>query len=141
MEEILADSMARQRFSMNLLAVFAACALILAAIGIYGVLSYSVTQRTQEFGIRLALGARQRDVLRLVLRDGIALIMIGMAAGLAGSFAVTRAMTSLLFGVSAADPVTFVGVALVSSSVALLACYLPAHKATKVDPMLALRYE
>src|SRR5207237_5544504 len=120
LEQILADSMARQRFSMMLLAVFAAGALLLAAIGIYGVLSYTVTQRMHEFGIRLALGAEQGDVLRLVLRDGIVLVVIGLVVGLAGAFAVTRAMTSLLFGVSAADPLTFAGVALVLSGIALL---------------------
>jgi putative ABC transport system permease protein len=141
MEQMLADSMARQRFSMSLLAFFAAGALLLAAIGIYGVLSYAVTQRTHEFGIRLALGAKPRDVLKLVLRDGVVLVVIGMATGIAGAFAATRAMTSLLFGVVAADPLTFSGVAVVLSGVALFACYLPARKATKVDPLVALRYE
>src|SRR5215831_8884139 len=141
MEQILADSMARQRFSMTLLAVFAAGALLLAAIGIYGVLAYAVMQRRHEFGIRLALGAQPRDVLRLVLRDGLVLVVIGMATGLAGAFAATRAMTSLLFGVVAADPLTLSGVALVLSGVALFACYVPARRATKVNPLVALRYE
>ena len=141
MEQVLADSMARQRFSMMLLAVFAGGALLLAAIGIYGVISYTVTQRTHEFGIRLALGAQRGDVLRLVLKDGMALMGIGMVVGLAGAFAISRAMTSLLFGVSAADVTTFAGVALVLSSVALVACSLPARRATKVDPLVALRYE
>ena len=141
MEQILKNSIARQRFSMILLTVFAAGALILAAIGIYGVLSYGVTQRTNEFGVRLALGAQRRDLTGLVLGEGMALVTIGIATGLAGAFALTRIMTSLLFGVGPADTMTFVGVALVSAVTALLACYLPARKAASVDPIVALRCE
>ena len=141
MEQILKNSIARQRFSMILLTVFAAGALILAAIGIYGVLSYGVTQRTNEFGVRLALGAQRRDITGLVLGEGMALVTIGVATGLAGAFALTRIMTSLLFGVGPADTMTFVGVALVSAVTALLACYLPARRAASVDPIVALRCE
>ncbi|HEX8140374.1 MAG TPA: ABC transporter permease [Pyrinomonadaceae bacterium] len=141
MEQLLADSIALRRFSMLLLIIFASMALVLASIGIYGVISYSVTQRTHEIGIRMALGAQTRDVVKLVLGGGMRLVLIGIVLGLAASFALTRLMTSLLYGVSTIDPVTFVAVAVLLSAVALLACYLPARRATKVDPMEALRYE
>jgi putative ABC transport system permease protein len=141
MDELLADSMALRRFSMLLLGFFGAVAAALAGVGIYGVISYTVTQRTREIGIRMALGAQGRDVLRLVLRRGMWLACAGIAAGLMGALALTRVMSSLLFGVGARDPSTFVAVGALLGLVALLACVVPARRATKVDPMVALRYE
>jgi putative ABC transport system permease protein len=141
MEQLLADSVALRRFSMLLLGVFAAVAVALAGVGIYGVISYSVAQRTREIGVRVALGAQRRDVLRLVLGRGLGLAGAGIALGLAGGLAVTRVISSLLFGVGARDPVTFAAVAALLAFVALLACLAPARRAMKVDPMVALRYE
>ena len=141
MDEILGESIARQRFSMLLLAIFAGVAMVLAGVGIYGVMSYSVAQRTNEIGIRLALGAQKRDVLLMVVKHGSKLILIGVAIGLAAAFALTRLIASLLFGVTAKDPLTFAAVAVLLAIVALLACYVPALRATKVDPMDALRCE
>ncbi|HWS87815.1 MAG TPA: ABC transporter permease [Pyrinomonadaceae bacterium] len=141
MTERLSDSLARRRFAMTALGLFALVAMALAAVGIYGVMSYSVAQRTREIGVRVALGARRRDVLGLVLRRGMLLAALGIGAGLAGALPLARVLGSLLFGVSASDPVTYAAISLLLALAALLACYVPARRATKVDPMVALRYE
>ena len=141
MDELLASSMALRRFSMMLLGVFACVAVLLAGVGIYGVISYSVTQRTREIGIRIALGAQRTDVLLLVVRRGLLLACAGIALGTGGGLVVTRVMSGLLFGVGAKDPFTFAAVAALLACVALVACLVPARRATKVDPMVALRYE
>ena len=141
MTEYLRDSLARRRFNLILLTAFGGVALALAAVGIYGVISYGVTQRTHEIGIRMALGAKKGDVLRLVVRQGMMMALVGVAIGLLASLALTRLMESLLFGVSVTDPLTFTMIALLLTSVALLACFVPARRAAKVDPLVALRYE
>ncbi|MGA9771464.1 MAG: ABC transporter permease [Blastocatellia bacterium] len=139
--QILANSVAQPRFSVLLLGIFAALALVLAAVGIYGVMAYSITQRTREIGIRMALGAQSGDVMKMVLREGFKFAVTGIGIGLAGAFLLTRVLTSLLYGVSAADPLIYGAVSIILASVALIACYIPARRATKVDPLIALRYE
>ena len=141
MQQLVADSLATRRLSMALLALFAAVASLLAAVGLYGVLSYSITERRHEIGVRMALGAQVGDVLRLVMKSGMALALCGVAIGLAGAFALTRLMSQLLFGVAATDAMTFITIPVVLMVVALLACYAPARKATKIDPLVALRCE
>jgi putative ABC transport system permease protein len=141
LEKRVSDSVAQSRLNMLLMSLFGALALILAAVGIYGLLSYAVTERTKEIGIRMALGAQVTDVLRLVLKQGMTLALIGEAIGLVGAFALTRLIRGLLFGVAPTDATSFIAVAAVLTSVALLACYLPARRASKVDPLVALRYE
>ena len=141
MEHIVAGAVARQRFSMLLLAVFAAVALVLAAVGIYGVMSYSVAQQTHEIGIRMALGAQRSDILRMTVKQGLRLVGLGLIIGLAAAFTLTRVMASLLFGISATDPITFITISIVLLAVAMLASYIPSVRAMRVDPMVALRYQ
>jgi putative ABC transport system permease protein len=141
MEQVVADATAQPRFNMLLLGAFAGVALTLAAVGIYGVMSYSVSRRTHEIGARMALGAKRTDVLKLVTGQGMMLALVGAATGLAGSFGLTRMMSNLLYGVHPYDPVTIISVFLLLGVVALIANYIPARRATKVDPMMALRYE
>jgi putative ABC transport system permease protein len=141
MTQMVSASVGQQRLSMQLLGAFAGVALLLAVIGLYGVLSYNVAQRTQEIGIRMALGAQSGEVVRLVLKQGVGLTLTGIAAGLAGALAFTRVMRSMLFGVSPNDPLTLIGISCSLGLVALVACWLPARCAAKVDPMVALRHE
>jgi putative ABC transport system permease protein len=141
MNQVMADTTARARFNALLLGLFAGLAMLLAAVGIFGVMNYSVTLRTREIGLRMALGAQQGQVLMLILKQGLLLTLIGIVVGLAGALALTRVMSSLLFGVEATDPATFTAIVLLLAIVSLIACYIPARRATRVDPMIALRYE
>ena len=141
LEDLLSDSTAQRRFNTLLLALFAALALLLAVAGIYGVMAYTVTQRTHELGVRIALGAQSSDVLKLIIQQGMAPALIGVSLGLGVALTATRLIKSLLFDVSATDPLTFVGIVLLLLCVALVACLVPARRATKVDPMVALRAE
>ena len=141
MEEVLATSTAQQRFSVFLLGVFSMTALLLAAVGLYGAIAYSVAERTQEMGIRIALGAATGDILRMIVGQGLTLTLAGLAIGTMAALAVTRLMSGLLFQVSAADPASFAASALLFAAIAALASYLPARRATRVDPTEALRYE
>jgi putative ABC transport system permease protein len=141
LEQLLAESIANRKFFMLLLMVFVALALTLAAIGIYGVMSYVASQRTHEIGIRMALGAQGKDVLKLIIGNGMSLALIGVALGLVGAFALTRVMAGVLFGVTATDRLTYISVSAGLIVVALLACYVPARRATKIEPLVALRYE
>jgi putative ABC transport system permease protein len=141
MNEVAAASFDARRFNMLLLTLFAGLALVLAAVGVYGVMSYGVTQRTHEIGIRMALGAQVGNVMRLVMKSGLVITIIGVVIGLGGAFALTRLMSSLLFGVEPTDMATFAAVSVCLLVIALAACYIPARRATKVDPLQALRYE
>jgi putative ABC transport system permease protein len=141
MDEAIAQSVAQPRFYTFLLGAFAAVALLLATLGVYGVIAYAVSQRTREFGIRIALGATAGDVSRVVVGHGVVLALIGMAIGIAAALVTTRAIRSLLFDTPAMDPITFVGVAVVLSGAAILASWLPARRAARVDPVIAMRAE
>jgi putative ABC transport system permease protein len=141
MDQIFSNSVAGQRFNTLLLGLFGGLALVLAMVGVFGVINYSVAQRTHEIGIRLALGAQRRDVFKLVVGQGLLLALLGVGIGSAGAFALTRLLTGLLYGVSPTDAETFAIVSLLLTAVALFACYIPARRATKVDPLIALRYE
>ena len=141
MDQWIADSLAAPRFNLVLLGTFAGLALILASVGIYGVVAYSVTQRTRELGLRIAIGAQQRDVVAMVLRESLVVVAVGMAVGVAAALLATRALSGLLFGISPLDPVTWTAVTCLLFGVAFLASYVPARRATRVDPMIALRAE
>ena len=137
-DDVVMNSLGTRRVSMQLFTVFGCAALLLAAVGIYGVMAYSVTHRTQEIGIRMALGAQKSDILRLVVRQGMTLALIGVIAGLAGAFALTRVIANLLFRVGASDPLTFIAISLLLIFVSLIACYLPARRAARLNPTVAL---
>ena len=141
LDDIVESSVAQPRFSSFLLGMFAALALALAAVGLYGIVAYSVTQRTNEIGVRMALGAKQKDVLTMILAEGMRLAMAGLAIGVVGSLAFDRFLASMLYGVKRSDPITFMSVSVALMGVAVLAGYIPARRAAKVDPMVALRYE
>lgn len=141
MNDLVSESLSPQRFTMLLLAAFAGLALLLATVGIYSVISYSVSRRTHEIGIRVSLGASRADVLRLVLRQGMMLAALGLVIGIIGALALSRLMSAVVYGITASDPLTFLAVSLLLACVALLACYIPARRAMRVDPAVALRHE
>ena len=141
MDQVVAASISKERFQSLLLGLFAALALLLACVGLYGVISYAVVQRTHEIGVRMALGAKPVDVLRLVIRQGMGLTIVGLIVGVAVGSVVTRVLSDMLYGVGTRDPLTFVGAPLLLLVVAFLACYIPARRATRIDPLVALRYE
>ena len=141
MDQQVAESLARRRFSMLLLGIFASVALVLATIGIYGVMAYLVNQGTRELGIRMALGATPRNILNLVVRQGMALAVAGVTIGLLAAFLLTRLIQSLLFGVNASDPITFAGISVLLAIITLIACYIPARRAARIDPLVSLRYD
>jgi len=140
MEDVVANAIRTRRLSMVLFTAFAGAALLLAALGIYGVMAYSVTQRVREIGIRMALGAQTGDVLRMIVRQGITLTLLGVGVGVIGALALSRVLSSLLFGTNATDPLTFAAIPVLLALVALLACYLPARRAAKIDPIKALAH-
>jgi ABC-type antimicrobial peptide transport system permease subunit len=141
MDQVIQGSFKQSGFAVTILVIFAALALLLAALGIYGVMSYLVAQRTNEIGIRMALGANRKDVMNLILKHGIMLAIVGVTIGIVASFALTRLMSDLLFGVSPTDPATFIVIPIVLIFVAFISCFFPARSATKVDPIVALKYE
>jgi putative ABC transport system permease protein len=141
MTQVIGERMSPKRLATFMMAVFALIALALAGVGIYAVMSYAVSQRTHEIGIRMALGAQARDIFKLVITQGLALTLVGIVIGLAGAYAMTRAMAQILYGISTTDPITFVGISLLLGCVSMLACYVPTRRAISVDPMIALRYE
>ena len=141
MDQLVSESLRQRRFNLVLLVSFAVLALVLAGIGVYGSINYSTRQRTHEIGLRMALGAQPRDVLRMVVGHGLVLALVGIGIGLIASFALTRLMKGLLFGISATDPITFAAISLLLTLIGLLASWIPARRATKVDPLVALRYE
>jgi ABC-type antimicrobial peptide transport system permease subunit len=141
MDFVLASYLAERRFALNLIAVFAIVALLLASIGIYGVMAYTFSRRTNEIGIRIAMGAQRMDILKIAFAEGALLVAFGVLVGLLGSFALTRFLQSMLFDVKATDPVTYAALAALLAAVALFACFIPARRATRVDPLIALRHE
>jgi putative ABC transport system permease protein len=141
MEQILSESIAQPRFNMLLITIFAVVAMMLASVGIYGVISYSVSQRTHEIGVRIALGAQPGDIFKMVVGQGLKLALAGVSVGLVAAFVLTRVISSLLYEVQTTDPVTFAVISVALTAVALLASYIPARRATRVDPMISLRYE
>ena len=141
MDELVAKYLEQRRFALELLGVFAAVALLLASIGIYGVMAYTFSQRTNEIGIRMAMGAQRADILKIAVSEGAMVIVFGVAAGLAGSFVLTRFLQTMLFNVKPTDPITFAAISGLLATVALAACFVPARRATQVDPLVALRHE